>query len=201
MPARPSSAEPPHAPAASDSPRLLSATRLPVTRLPVTRLSSFAKLSLIAVACFGVGLSWPLLSDLQFVQRPPGSTPSKSEELEPPPLDVDPENKPGAPPPPVKRSPLARDQGVRAAAKVAAASERPSAPERSDDELIVMSGQATIGWKAAVVRKGPSSQAETVERIGYGMRVSVTGRQGDWYRVKYGRRGQTGWVHRKALGL
>lgn len=195
MPVRPSPAEPPPASAATDATRLLSATRL-----PATRLSSFAKLSLIALACFGIGLSWPLLSDLQFVQRPPG-TPSKAEEREPAPLEAEPENKPSTPPP-AQRSPLARDHGVRAAAKAApAASPRPSAPERSDDELVVMSGQATIGWKAAVVRKGPSNQAETVERIAYGTRVNVTGRQGDWYRVKYGRKGQPGWVHRKALGL
>lgn len=169
--------------------------------LPSLRLSSFAKLSLIALACFAVGLSWPLLSDLQFVQRPPGSAPSKAEEPEPAPLDVEPESKP-SPPPPAQRSPLARDHGVRAAAKAApAASPRPSTQERSDGELVVMSGQATIGWKAAIVRKGPSSQAETVERIAYGTRVNVTGRQGDWYRVKYGRKGTSGWVHRKALGL
>jgi uncharacterized protein YgiM (DUF1202 family) len=91
---------------------------------------------------------------------------------------------------------------VRAAAKAAPASERPSSAQSSrDDELVVMTGQATIGWKAAVVRKAPSGQAETVERIAYGTRVNVTGRQGDWYRVKYGRKGQTGWVHRGALGL
>lgn len=197
MPARPPPAEPPHASDASD------ATPPPhrAGLLPSVRLSSFVKLSLIAIACFAVGLSWPLLSDLQFVQRPPGSTPSKAEEPEPPPLDVEPENNTSSPPPPAQRSPLARDQGVRAAAKVAAATERPRAAARSDEQLVVMNGQATIGWKAAVVRKGPSGLAEAVERVLYGTRVTVTGRQGDWYRVKYGRKGQTGWVHRKALGL
>jgi Bacterial SH3 domain len=188
--ARPSPAEPP---GSSDSTRWSNPAR-----------SSFGRLSLITLGCFAVGLSWPLLADLQFVQRPPGSTPSKPEEREAPPLDIDPESKP-SPPPPAQRSPLARDQGVRAAAKVAAVTSeraRPSAADSSSaDELVVMSGQATIGWKAAVVRKGPSSQAETVERIAYGTRVSVTGRQGEWYRVKYGRKGQAGWVHRKALGL
>jgi hypothetical protein len=171
--------------------------------------SSFARLSLIAIGCFAVGLSWPLLTDLQFVQRPPGSTSNKPEEHETPAIDVstpDSESeKPSRPPPPAQRSPLTRDQGVRAAAKAAPlASERPrssSGDGNAATELVVMSGQATIGWKAAVVRKGPSGQAETVERILYGTRVSVTGRQGEWYRVKYGRKGQTGWVHRKALGL
>jgi hypothetical protein len=191
MAARPSPAEPPRV---SDAPREDATRRGP-------RPSSFAKLCLIALGCFGVGLSWPLLADLQFVQRPPGSTPSKVEEREPPPLDVAPEGEPNAPPPPAKRSPLARDQGVRAAAK-AAPNQRPSSADSGgDDQLVVMSGQATIGWKAAIVRKGPSGQAETLERITYGTRVNVTGRQGDWYRVKFGRKGQTGWVHRGALGL
>jgi hypothetical protein len=203
MAARPSPAEPARASDAqrSDATRRGDATRPPSARSgSALRLSSFAKLSLIALGCFGVGLSWPLLADLQFVQRPPGSTPAKSEEREPPPLDAEPENKPSTPPP-AQRSPLARDQGVRAAAKLAPTSERASAPESGSDQLVVMSGPATIGWKAAVVRKGPSGQAETLERVAYGTRVSVTGRQGEWYRVKYGRKGQTGWVHRKALGL
>jgi hypothetical protein len=168
--------------------------------------SSFARLSLIAIGCFAVGLSWPLLTNLQFVQRPPGSTP-KAEEREPPPLDVSsPEGEPeksSRPPPPAQRSPLTRDLGVRAAAKAAPVASERARPSAGDaaNELVVMRGQATIGWKAAVVRKGPSGQAETVERVLYGTRVSVTGRQGEWYRVKYGRKGQSGWVHRKALGL
>lgn len=193
MAARPSPAE---LPRSNDSTRGSDSTR-----------SSFARLSLIAIGCFAIGLSWPLLTDLQFVQRPPGSTSSKPEERETPALDVsspdsEPE-KPSRPPPPAQRSPLTRDQGVRAAAKAAPLERaRPSTSDgNAATELVVMSGQATIGWKAAVVRKGPSGQAETVERILYGTRVNVTGRQGEWYRVKYGRKGQAGWVHRKALGL
>jgi hypothetical protein len=64
-----------------------------------------------------------------------------------------------------------------------------------------MSGQATIGWKAVVVRENPSGQAATLDRLKNGSRVMVTGRKGDWYRVKYGRPSRAGWVHRQALGL
>jgi hypothetical protein len=67
-------------------------------------------------------------------------------------------------------------------------------------EVVHASGQATIGWKAAIVREGPSSQAPVAARLGYGTRISVTGRTGDWYRIE--RAGTPlGWVHRDALGL
>jgi len=69
------------------------------------------------------------------------------------------------------------------------------------ERMVAMSGQATIGTKAATVRKEPSRQATIVERLQFGARVDVTGRMGDWYRVKYGSEGRTGWVYRKALGL
>ena len=67
--------------------------------------------------------------------------------------------------------------------------------------MVAMSGQATIGARAALVREEPSRQAPIRERLQYGARVDVTGRMGDWYRVKYGSEKRTGWVYRKALGL
>jgi hypothetical protein len=67
--------------------------------------------------------------------------------------------------------------------------------------MVSMSGQATIGAKVGKVRGEPASQAPIVDRLQYGARVDVTGRMGDWYRVKYGREARTGWVYRKALGL
>ena len=176
----------------------------------------FVRISLIAMGCFAVGLTWPLLAGLEFVQRPPGSNPAKQEEVEPPPLDSEPDSKPSAPPPPRPGAPVNRDEGVRAAAHVAPleatarsnASPRPSNPDDAaenepgaDDRLITMSGQATIGWKAVVVRDNPSGQAATLDRLKNGSRVTVTGRKGDWYQVKYGRPSRAGWVHRKALGL
>ena len=69
------------------------------------------------------------------------------------------------------------------------------------ERMVAMSGQATIGSRAAIVREEPSRQAPIRDRLQYGSRVDVTGRMGDWYRVKYGSEGSTGWVYRKALGL
>jgi hypothetical protein len=168
----------------------------------------FVRLSLIALFCFAVGLGWPLLAGLDFVQRPPGTNPIvKPEESDPPPLDSEPDSKPNAPPPPRPGAPLKRDDGVRAAARVAPLSS-PAAPRdgnadrvESSQRIQTMSGQATIVWKAAVVRESPSGQAETLDRLLRGSRIMVTGRQGDWYKVKYGRPARTGWVHHKALGL
>jgi hypothetical protein len=40
-----------------------------------------------------------------------------------------------------------------------------------------------------------------VARVLSGTRVSVTGRQGDWYRVKYDGKGAEGWVFRTAIGM
>jgi hypothetical protein len=175
------------------------------------------RISLIAMGCFAVGMTWPLLAGLEFVQRPPGSNPAKVEDPEPPPLDSEPDTKPSAPPPPRPGAPVNRDQGVRAAAHVAplelSAENKPKPPRvkpdaprsadepDADDKLITMSGQATIGWKAVVVRESPSGQAATLDRLKNGSRVMVTGRKGDWYRVKYGRPSRAGWVHRQALGL
>jgi Bacterial SH3 domain len=177
----------------------------------------FVRISLIAVACFAVGMTWPLLAGLEFVQRPPGSNPAKVEDPEPPPLDSEPDSKPSAPPPPRPGAPVNRDEGVRAAAHVAplelATKSKPKARQDTadaprsedepdaDDKLVTMSGQATIGWKAVVVRESPSGQAATLDRLKNGSRVMVTGRKGDWYRVKYGRPSRAGWVHRQALGL
>src|SRR5689334_2778172 len=77
------------------------------------------RLSLIALACFAVGLAWPLLAGIDFVQRPPGSAPTKPGENDPPPLDSEPDSKPSAPPPTRPGAPVKRDEGVRAAAHTA----------------------------------------------------------------------------------
>lgn len=73
--------------------------------------------------------------------------------------------------------------------------------DRRGDELVVASGQATVGWQTATVRTAPSREAEIATRLMYGTRVEVTGRRGDWYRVKYDGRGSVGWVHRETIGL
>jgi hypothetical protein len=63
------------------------------------------------------------------------------------------------------------------------------------------SGRATVAWDVALVRGGPSREDEVVARVLRGTRVTVTGRQGDWYRVKYDGKGSEGWVFRTAVGL
>jgi uncharacterized protein YgiM (DUF1202 family) len=63
------------------------------------------------------------------------------------------------------------------------------------------SGRATVAWDVALVRSGPSRDGDVVARVLQGTRVTVTGRKGDWYRVKYDGKGSEGWVFRTALGM
>ena len=63
------------------------------------------------------------------------------------------------------------------------------------------SGRATVSWDVALVRSGPSREEGVVARVLSGTRVTVTGRQGDWYRVKYDGKGSEGWVFRTAIGM
>ena len=72
----------------------------------------FGRLSVIVAVCFVVGLVWPSLVGINFVQRPPGSSPAKADESEAPALDGEPE--PGPSPSP-KSEP---DDAVRAAARI-----------------------------------------------------------------------------------
>lgn len=52
------------------------------------------RLGIAVVFCFLLGLLWPLLAGLTFVQRPPGSTPAAKPEEDAPPLEVEPEPSP-----------------------------------------------------------------------------------------------------------
>lgn len=70
----------------------------------------------------------------------------------------------------------------------------------SGDDLVEASGRATVGWNVALIRKQPRD-GEVVARVLSGTNVIVTGRQGDWYRVKYDGKGNEGWVYRSAIGL
>ncbi len=63
------------------------------------------------------------------------------------------------------------------------------------------SGRATVAWDVALVRSGASREDDVVARVLQGTRVTVTGRKGDWYRVKYDGKGSEGWVFRTALGM
>ena len=77
----------------------------------------------------------------------------------------------------------------------------PSAQASSgSDEVVEASGRATVGWNVALIRKSPRD-GEVVARVLSGTNVVVTGRQDDWYRVKYDGKGNEGWVYRSAIGL
>jgi hypothetical protein len=70
----------------------------------------------------------------------------------------------------------------------------------TEEGLVDASGRATVGWNVALIRKEPRD-GEVVARVLSGTNVVVTGRQGDWYRVKYDGKGNEGWVYRSAIGL
>jgi hypothetical protein len=63
------------------------------------------------------------------------------------------------------------------------------------------SGKATVAWDVALVRSQPAKDGEVVARVLSGTRVSVSGRNGDWYRIKYDAKGGEGWVFRTAIGM
>jgi hypothetical protein len=68
------------------------------------------------------------------------------------------------------------------------------------DPIVTANGFATVIWNSARVRTQPDG-GDVAERLLYGTRVAVTGRQGDWYRVRYDAKGNEGWVHRNALAM
>jgi hypothetical protein len=73
-------------------------------------------------------------------------------------------------------------------------------PAQARDQVVSATGNATIVWNSARIRSEPDD-GNVVARILYGTRVVVTGRQEDWYRVKYDAKGNEGWVHKNALAL
>lgn len=95
--------------------------------------------------------------------------------------------------------------------KVEFGSEAPAAAEassgeanRTEDsptgELVSASGRVTVTWEAALVRSRPKD-GDILARVLGGTRLTVTGRQGDWYKVKYDAKGSEGWVFRAAIGF
>ncbi len=74
------------------------------------------------------------------------------------------------------------------------------APGQAQTQVVSATGNATIVWNSARIRSEPD-EGKVVARILYGTRVVVTGRQEDWYRVKYDAKGNEGWVHKNALAL
>jgi hypothetical protein len=69
-----------------------------------------------------------------------------------------------------------------------------------EGEVVPASGRATVGWHVALIRATPP-EGDVVARLLSGTQVIVTGRQGDWYRVKYDAKGREGWVFKSAIGL
>lgn len=63
------------------------------------------------------------------------------------------------------------------------------------------SGTATVRWQTALVREEPTRDGKVVTRLLSGARVVVTGKQGDWYRVKYDDRGREAWLHGASIGM
>jgi hypothetical protein len=80
----------------------------------------------------------------------------------------------------------------------------PLSPAGSDtppDPITPASGAATVTWDTALVRDAPGNDTKVIARLRSGTRVGVTGRSGDWYRVKYDAKGREGFVFRTAIGL
>jgi hypothetical protein len=69
------------------------------------------------------------------------------------------------------------------------------------DEGSPASGHATVSWDVALVRATPARDGEVKARVLSGTRVVVTGKNGDWFRIKYDAKGNQGWVYRTAIGM
>ncbi len=62
------------------------------------------------------------------------------------------------------------------------------------------SGSATVSWQVALIRDAPKD-GKRIARLLRGTRVVVTGRKGNWYRVKFGAHDTQGWVYKAAIGM
>jgi hypothetical protein len=77
---------------------------------------------------------------------------------------------------------------------------KPEEAGAGDSTVTPASGRATVGWEVAIIRDRPKD-GEITARVMRGTRVVVTGRDGDWYRIKYDAKGNEGWVFRTAIGM
>jgi hypothetical protein len=71
----------------------------------------------------------------------------------------------------------------------------------ADADVTPASGRATVSWDVALVRATPTRDGEVLARVLSGTRVVVTGKTGDWFRVKFDAKGGQGWVYRTAIGM
>ncbi|MEJ1960355.1 MAG: SH3 domain-containing protein [Gammaproteobacteria bacterium] len=83
--------------------------------------------------------------------------------------------------------------------KAAKAGAEPAEP--APGEVTEATGHATVAWDVALVRSLASRDGPVVARVLQGTRITVTGRRGDWYRIKYDVKGNVGWVYRTAIGM
>jgi hypothetical protein len=88
----------------------------PVAPRVETEQPRLARLTAVVAVCFSIGFAWPVFGKLNFVQRPPGSATPKPEEVEPTPIELDP-NAPGLEPievPVMRAAPITtKQQAVR----------------------------------------------------------------------------------------
>jgi hypothetical protein len=91
--------------------------------------------------------------------------------------------------------------GAEPAEAAATKDDKPSGDSpAASGEVVAASGRVTVTWDAALVRAKPKD-GEVLARVLGGTRLTVTGHQGDWYRVKYDAKGSEGWVFKAAIGL
>ncbi len=77
----------------------------------------------------------------------------------------------------------------------------PEAAAQDKTSVTAASGKATVQWRTALIRDEGNRDSKVVARLLTGAVVVVTGRMGEWYRVKYDDKGREGWVHGAAIGL
>ncbi len=77
----------------------------------------------------------------------------------------------------------------------------PEAALSNESGIVPANGQADVRWQTALIRDEPERGGKVRERVLSGARLLVTGRKGEWYRVKYDAQGREGWVHGAALGF
>jgi Bacterial SH3 domain len=83
----------------------------------------------------------------------------------------------------------------------AAATKGAEPAEPAPGDVTEATGHATVAWDVALVRSTASRDGAVVARVLQGTRITVTGRRGDWYRIKYDVKGNVGWVYRTAIGM
>jgi hypothetical protein len=85
--------------------------------------------------------------------------------------------------------------------KAAAGAKGSEPAEPAPGDVTEATGHATVAWDVALVRSTASRDGTVVARVLQGTRITVTGRRGDWYRIKYDVKGNVGWVYRTAIGM